>query len=81
MSAVATREENQLTVIEQPNLQALNPEQFVKEAELNTAAVVDTENDDKVSKELDSLPLLMVRKKYLAQTSMNCQRSRPGRTR
>ncbi|MDQ5982231.1 MAG: hypothetical protein QG549_228 [Patescibacteria group bacterium] len=58
LGAVATREENQLTVIEQPNLQALNPEQFVKEAELNTAAVVDTENDDKVSKELDGFTVV-----------------------
>lgn len=58
LGAVATREENRLTVTEQPNLQALNPEQFVQNAELQTAAVVDTENDEKVSNELDGFSVV-----------------------
>lgn len=58
LGAVATREENRLTVTEQPNLNALNPEQFAKAAELNTAAAVDTVNDDKVSNELDGFSVV-----------------------
>lgn len=58
LGAVATREENRLTVTEQPNLQALNPEQFAQEAAVNTTAVVDKENDDKVSNELDGFTVV-----------------------
>lgn len=47
-----TVEDNRLTVTEQPNLNAMNPENFAKQAELQTAALVDNVNNEKVSAEL-----------------------------